>query len=627
MSITSLRPISRTGAHPILRTDLPADLGQNFGMHLLHTGAISAHDLLTALTAQRETKGYLHEYLIASGALTAPSCYAALADFWSVGVADLNCSPPDARLLAHVDAAVCLQNAWVPWRKLGETTVIACANPDDFGALRPQLTPHFGPLIMAVAPREMIEKALLLQAGPTLARRAEMRVPAADSCRNYSPRALYVPLFILAFSALLAVYFAPKALFLAALAGALTVSYALTALKLLAILPRKPATVQYIPHAHLRLVPPLPTISIMVALYRESRIVARLIRRLENLNYPRALLDVIFVIEDNDHDTAEVLASLNLPSWLRVLPVPTGTIRTKPRALNYGLDHCRGSIIGIYDAEDAPAADQLCQVAQRFAQTDDRLACLQGRLDYYNPHTNWLARCFTIEYAAWWRVFLPGIERLGLAIPLGGTTLFFRRNALMDLGGWDAHNVTEDADLGLRIARRGYRTELIDTVTMEEANCRALPWIKQRSRWIKGYMITYATHMRDPVLLWRQLGARRFWGVQVMFAGSILQALFAPLLWALWLVPFGLFDTALGMVPQPVLMTLAVTGVLTEALMMGCNYAGVLQTGHKINARWLPLMMLYNMMATVAAYKALWEMLAAPFYWDKTSHGLFDTKH
>jgi hypothetical protein len=162
---------------------------------------------------------------------------------------------------------------------------------------------------------------------------------------------------------------------------------------------------------------------------------------------------------------------------------------------------------------------------------------------------------------------------------------------------------------------------------MEEANCRTLPWIKQRSRWIKGYMITYATHLRDPLLLWQQLGARRFMGMQVMFAGSVLQALLAPLLWALWLVPFGLFAPALGMVPPPVLIGLAMTGVLTEALMMGCNYAGVLKTGHKIHALWLPLMIFYNMLATIAAYKALYEMLSAPFYWDKTSHGLFDMKH
>ena len=146
------------------------------------------------------------------------------------------------------------------------------------------------------------------------------------------------------------------------------------------------------------------------------------------------------------------------------------------------------------------------------------MVCLQGILDYYNPRTNWLARCFTIEYAAWFRAMLPGLARLGFGVPLGGTTLFFRRDKLEELGGWDAHNVTEDADLGLRLARHGYKTELIDTVTQEEANCRALPWVKQRSRWLKGYAMTWAVHMRDPRRLWRELGPRGFIGVQPTFS-------------------------------------------------------------------------------------------------------------
>ncbi len=127
-------------------------------------------------------------------------------------------------------------------------------------------------------------------------------------------------------------------------------------------------------------------------------------------------------------------------------------------------------------------------------------------LDYYNPRTNWLSRCFTLEYATWFRLILPGVARLGLAVPLGGTTLFFRRSVLEELGGWDAHNVTEDADLGLRLVRHGYRTEILDTTTHEEANCRPVAWVKQRSRWIKGYMMTWAVHMRNPRLLWRQMG-------------------------------------------------------------------------------------------------------------------------
>ena len=280
--------------------------------------------------------------------------------------------------------------------------------------------------------------------------------------------------------------------------------------------------------------------SILVPLFRETEIAHALIARLARLTYPKCLLDVILVLEEEDHLTQATLAGIDLPPWVRAVVVPDGQPRTKPRAMNYALDFCQGEIIGIFDAEDAPDPDQITKIARRFQQVPQDVACLQGILDYYNPSQNWLARCFTIEYATWFRTMLPGMARLGLAIPLGGTTLYFRRDVLEALGGWDAHNVTEDADLGFRLARHGYRTEMIGTVTEEEANCRAWPWIKQRSRWLKGYMTTYLVHMRHPGRLWSQLGPRKFWGFQAHFMSALSQVLLAPVLWSFWLVMFGL---------------------------------------------------------------------------------------
>ncbi|MEZ5913011.1 MAG: glycosyltransferase [Paracoccaceae bacterium] len=292
----------------------------------------------------------------------------------------------------------------------------------------------------------------------------------------------------------------------------------------------------------------LPVVSLIVPLFHERDIAARLVRRLERLDYPREFLDIVLVVEAEDDSTRRALAGAQLPGWMRVLTAPPGSLKTKPRAMNVALDFCRGSIIGIYDAEDAPAPDQIARVVQRFHERDERVACLQGVLDFYNPRTNWLSRCFTMEYAAWFRVVLPGLERLGLAFPLGGTTLFFRREALEALGGWDAHNVTEDADLGIRLARHGYRAEFLDSVTEEEANCRAMPWIRQRSRWLKGYMMTWAVHSRRPLRLWRELGTWKFLGFQVMFLGTISQYLLAPVLWSLWLWPLG-YGGALSALP------------------------------------------------------------------------------
>ncbi len=620
MSITSLRPLARRTAHPITakRDDFwgTPETPDTFVIALLRARHISAEQLMLALAAQAQYQRRLNDSLIIMRAMSEAALYAALSRHWAVGLVDFSESWPEPALVAQCDPLICLQQGWVPWRKLGQTTVIVCAYPEDFAALRPDLEAIFGPVVLAVAPRSSVETAIMARAGAGLARRAETRVALADSCRSYQTTPLIKVMLSVTLAMILCGALLPTVAVFTLFAVTLTLAHAQTTLKAFAVLNR---TTRPMPTP---LPPPkeMPMISIMVALYKESRIVARLIRRLQNLDYPRDKLEVIFLIEDNDTATAKALSQLEMPLWLRVLSVPTGTIRTKPRALNYGLDHCRGTIIGVYDAEDAPAKDQLRVVANRFYNADDRLACLQGQLDYYNPNSNWLARCFTIEYAAWWRVFLPGIERLGLALPLGGTTLFFRRTALADLGAWDAHNVTEDADLGIRIARRGYRTELIQSVTHEEANCRILPWIKQRSRWIKGFMMTWATHMRDPARLYHELGLRRFVGFQVMFAGSFFHALFAPVLWTLWLLPLGLFDP----LPTTAIWPLAGFGILAEVFLFCCNLAALRKTGHKINPLWLFTMIFYNILASFAAYKALWEMLARPFYWDKTSHGLYD---
>lgn len=637
MSITSLRPIPRQSAQVVARHLAAPAQADGFGLALLKSGHITAAGLLAAMSQPRQ---HLIDHILAEGMLSEDQAYGALAAHWAVGRADFARYPVDPALIAAVDAADCLAKAWVPWRKLGASTLLVCAYPEDFAALRAKLTPIFGPVALALAPRAMIEAQVLARAGAGLARRAETRLAEADSCRSFAPHRVAWPLMGCAGIFAAAALMQPIQVLGAIMAVAIGLALIQIVLKIAAALATLrptaaslhvsaplPLPVQQPAKQGLRLVAQAddaPFISIMVPLYRESRIVARLIRRLEQLEYPRQSLEVILMIEDSDDATADALASLKLPPWMRALPVPAGTIRTKPRALNYGLDHCKGDIIGVYDAEDAPAADQLRAVAAGFAAGGPRLACLQGRLDYYNPTTNWLSRCFTIEYATWWRVVLPGFSRMGFAIPLGGTTLFFRRDILAAIGGWDAHNVTEDADLGLRLVRRGYQTQLLDSTTFEEANCRALPWVKQRSRWIKGYIMTYAAHMRQPRRLLADLGAWRFFGFQMMFAGSVLQALLAPFLVALWMGAFGVIDLSLFGINGTWPRTAAGAGLLCEVAMILVSYLGLQRAGQPLTPLWIPTMIAYHTLASLAAYKAVYEVLTKPFYWDKTAHGLFD---
>jgi len=604
----------------------PPDLTRTFPLSLVRQGLVRPDDLVHALAlGSRRRDRAASTGLIARGAMDEDSLLDAAAHHFGVARVD-PCHPlPDVRLIDRFTLADCLRHGVLPWRRAGAVVIVVTARPEEFHHLRPMLEARLGPVAMALAPLDQIEAALHRRRGARLAHLAEHRVAPAESCRNWGRgqsgakalQGLVLTLFLAAVCLGAMPLLLPWLLLALAV---LSLSLAM-ALKLAATL------------AALRPPPPeppppdlarLPPVSVIVALYRESDIAPRLVRRLSRLDYPRDLLEVVLAVEAEDEMTRAALAGADLPPWMRVVIAPPGRIKTKPRALNLALDHCRGAIIGIYDAEDAPEPDQIRKVVARFQRRGHDVACLQGVLDYYNPRTNWLSRCFTIEYAAWFRLMLPGIARLGLAVPLGGTTLFFRRAVLEDLGGWDAHNVTEDADLGIRLARHGYRTELIDTVTGEEANCRPLAWIKQRSRWIKGYMMTWFVHMRDPALLWRQLGPRGFLGFQIMFLGSILQTLLAPLLWSFWLVALGLRHPMVQSLSPTGLHLLVALFLTSEALTIATGIIALRRTGHRLSPLWVPTLHLYFPLAALASYKALWELAVRPFYWDKTSHGHFD---
>ncbi|MEH6647593.1 glycosyltransferase family 2 protein [Sulfitobacter sp.] len=331
----------------------------------------------------------------------------------------------------------------------------------------------------------------------------------------------------------------------------------------------------------------------------------------------------MLVLEADDTVTRETIAATQMPSWMSVIEVPhSDNLTTKPRALNYALDFCRGSIIGVWDAENAPEPDQIEKVVTRFQDAPANVACLQGVLDYYNSRSNWISRCFTIEYATRWRRILPGAAHLGLVIPLGGTTLFFRRNILEKVCGWDAHNVTEDADLGVRLARHGYVTELIPTVTYEEANCRAWPWVKQRSRWLKGFLITWMVHMRAPGDLLRDLGLLRFLGVQTLLLATFAQFACAPLLWSFWIILAGFEHPVASTLGSPTALFMVWFFISSELLNLAISLVAVSRKEHRHLMPYVLTLPFYYPMAAISAYKAIKELVVEPFYWDKTEHGI-----
>jgi glycosyltransferase XagB len=368
----------------------------------------------------------------------------------------------------------------------------------------------------------------------------------------------------------------------------------------------------------------LPVYSIMVALYDEVQVLPRLVAALSKLDYPPAKLDCMLVIEDVDTATKLALLDLPLPSFMRVVIVPEGQPQTKPRALNYALRLAKGDYVVIYDAEDRPEPDQLRRALAAFAQHGPDIACVQSCLNIYNARQSWLTRQFTVEYSALFDCILPALQWMRLPLPLGGTSNHFPRARLIEMHGWDPYNVTEDADLGIRIARLGYRTATIASTTWEEAPATLRLWRNQRTRWIKGWMQTYVVHTRQPLDMLRDIGLLRTLGFHLYMGGLVLSAIVHPLFYVSLSLEYGFgvrwdfLQTDLGAAFWFLALGNLLLGYLSSILV---GVVAVRRRGHRLTVSAL-MMPLYWLLISFAAYRALWQLYREPFRWEKTPHGL-----
>jgi cellulose synthase/poly-beta-1,6-N-acetylglucosamine synthase-like glycosyltransferase len=338
-------------------------------------------------------------------------------------------------------------------------------------------------------------------------------------------------------------------------------------------------------------------------------------------------LDVIIAVEADDRATREAIAAHKHRFPVTVIPVAAAEPRTKPKALNFALPFARGTFTVIYDAEDRPQPDQLRQAVQAFCAGDEHLACVQARLCIDNTADSWLTRIFTAEYAGQFDVFMPGITTWGLPIPLGGSSNHFRTATLRQIHAWDPYNVTEDADLGMRLARLGYRSGMIDSTTYEEAPARFGPWLRQRTRWFKGWMQTWLVHMRQPVQLFRDLGLSGFGTFQLIVGANVLAALVHPL-FATALIYYGvikpMWDSDAGTASIMVWLygTSVIVGYLASAFL---GYLGLVRRGLAAFAWILLLTPLHWLVLSLAAWRALLQLAVTPYSWEKTEHGLAKT--
>jgi glycosyltransferase XagB len=355
----------------------------------------------------------------------------------------------------------------------------------------------------------------------------------------------------------------------------------------------------------------LPVYTILVPVYREAGMIPQMARSLALLDYPADKLDICLVVEEDDDETRAAVRA----AGLKAVVVPPSQPRTKPKACNFALQMARGEFVVVYDAEDRPEHDQLLKAVAAF-RADPGVSCIQARLAIDRAPA-WISKMFAVDYFLWFRQMLPGLARLEAPIPLGGTSNHFRTRALVEAGAWDPFNVTEDADLGVRLARLGHRVAILDSSTFEEAPEKTGTWVRQRTRWMKGYMQTLLVHTRDPRRLLAEIGVAKFALMMAVLGGAVWSALVNPLMWVICIAGALLAPGdggTLALVARVSGITLLVANIILAATAMVCGGRHRSETGIVLT---YPL---YWLLISVATYRALWQLLRDPFHWEKTPH-------
>lgn len=369
----------------------------------------------------------------------------------------------------------------------------------------------------------------------------------------------------------------------------------------------------------------LPVYSVLVPLLRETKVADQTVRAMQALDYPKARLDIKFILEADDQATCKFFDDLRLPSHAEVIVVPKSQPQTKFKALNYALAFARGDLVAVYDADSVPAPDQLRRIAASFALAPKTVACLQTQLGFYNRNENWLTRQGALELAFRFKLLFPRLARFGAPLLFAGTSTHYRMTLLRQAGGFDPHNLASNSGLGIRLARSGLRTALIPVATREEAASRLKDWLPQRTRWIRGALQTAVVHARSPVKMWRELGGRNFLLTQALSAGAIIVALLHPV-FLIWMGTVATL-TALGIpaVGQLWLFLLAIYALVAMTAYLVAIICAIRASLYLGRGAWIAAIItlpIYWLLVSLASWLAVLQFFSGSYRWAKTAHGL-----
>jgi cellulose synthase/poly-beta-1,6-N-acetylglucosamine synthase-like glycosyltransferase len=602
---------------------------------LLDSGLITGEQLELARAAKDRTGSHIDEVLITLGMISTDELRSVMARAWGLPVVDLATTHRDEDLIRRWSGQMMIAENWMPVRRDpdGVLRVATARVPDD--ERREHIEDVLGePARFVVATSWDIRNLLLTVFRTAIADEAAnelFRQNPGISARIVFSRGQKIGFIALAAIGVIALVIWPVPTVITVLTIVSVAFLGSTVFKfLVAMRGAKYDIVERVTPEQVAALTDaeLPTYTVLVPVFKEANIVPQLVGNLGKIDYPADKLEVLVLIEEEDHLTRDAYLGSNPPPNFHIVTIPKGTPQTKPRACNVGLFFASGEYLVIFDAEDAPDPDQLKKCVVAFRRGGPKTVCVQAALNYFNADENALTRMFTLEYNYWFDYMLAGLDAADLPIPLGGTSNHFRTRALTELGGWDPYNVTEDADLGIRASAMGYRVGVVNSTTMEEANTSIPNFIRQRSRWIKGYMQTSLVHARRPLSLIRQIGLRRFASFALLIAGTPITFLGVIPLYVLtiftifipteWLSPFF---------PVWLLWITLVNFIIGNSAMVYLSMMGPYKRGTFDLILWSLLNPVYWILHSLASYKALWQLLFKPHYWEKTEHGLTNQSH
>jgi cellulose synthase/poly-beta-1,6-N-acetylglucosamine synthase-like glycosyltransferase len=345
-----------------------------------------------------------------------------------------------------------------------------------------------------------------------------------------------------------------------------------------------------------------PKVSIIVPVKNEEKVVERLLRTLLNLNYQNK---EIIIVEDGSTDKTPRICKEwadRYPSLIKYYR--NGVSNGKPSAINYAAKKATGEIIAVYDADTMLEADTLERVVLHFR--DPKVAAVQGELETLNPDENAITRLSVLND------FIVNIQQLGrdklnLFVPLLGTNQYIRRSVLEELGYWDSNALSEDTEISLRLARKGYKVKYVPVKAMVEAPAKLKFFVMQRMKWLRGYTQAAMKHMdfvKNPN--WKTLDAQ----LMLLFPLMLIVGLAGYVIAIYGAVNFGAAQAYGVPIVQILGVVLLFLNLLTSAMVVAANPK---------NAVYVPLLYLdWVLLASISLYVHVRTLLRRPQRWTRT---------